>query len=159
RDITDIFAVQDEIAQSIVGTLKVTLTGAAPATVPSRNIEAYDAYLKGRHHLLTLTYTGVETAQRLFEQAITASPAYAPAHADLAGCFVHYTEQGRKSPHEAMPHARELARRAIALDSAGPDGHHWLARVAAEYDYDWPAALHHQQLAARSGRLAPAARG
>jgi TolB-like protein len=158
RDITDIFAVQDDIAQAIVGTLKVTLTGAAPAVHTSANVDAYDSYLKGRHQLLTLTYSGVVSAQQLFARAIAIDPGFAPAHADLAGCFVHYTEQGRKPPREAMPLAREHARRAISLDPTSPDGHHWLARVAAEYDYDWPTALAHYEKAVASGRLSPSAR-
>jgi tetratricopeptide (TPR) repeat protein len=159
RDITDIFAVQDDIAQAIVGTLKVTLTGAAPTVQASTNVDAYDAYLKGRHQLLTLTYAGVVAAQQLFETAIRIDGGFAPAHADLAGCFVHYAEQGRKSSHEAMPTARDMAKRALGLDPANPDGHHWLARVAAEYDYDWATALHHYEQATSSGRFSPSARG
>jgi tetratricopeptide (TPR) repeat protein len=109
--------------------------------------------------LLTLTYAGVVAAQQLFETAIRIDGGFAPAHADLAGCFVHYAEQGRKSSHEAMPTARAMAKRALGLDPANPDGHHWLARVAAEYDYDWATALHHYEQATSSGRFSPSARG
>src|SRR5262249_395548 len=135
RNMTDIFAVQDDIAHAIVDTLKIRLgRGAAPTTTPAKSIEAYDAYLPGRHHLVLLTADDVDAAQRYFEQAIALDPGYAPAHADLAGCYVLYAEQGRSPARDAMSRARDLARRAVQLDPSGPDGHHWLARVAAEYD-------------------------
>ena len=157
RNLTDIFAVQDDIAHAIVDTLKITLaSGAAPARTPAK-IDAYDAHLRGRHHLVLLTPDDVDAAQRYFEQAIAIDPSYAPAHADLAGCHVLYVEQGRSPAGEGMPRARDLARRAVQLDPAGPDGHHWLARVAAEYDLDWPTAEHHYEIAMASGRLRPAA--
>lgn len=113
--------------------------------------------IEGRPLDRELPASGCSLAQ-LLEQAIALDPGFAPAHADLAGCVVHFTEQGRKPRHEAMPIAREYASRAIALDPTSPDGHHWLARDVAEYDYDWPLALRHHERATASGRLSPSAR-
>jgi serine/threonine-protein kinase len=151
-EMTDIFAVQDEISQAIVDTLKVHLMGAKPAARRASNIDAYHAYLKGRQHLWRIAPDQVLRAQACFEEAIALDPDYAPAYAGLAGCFVGLAmELSQRSPHELMPLARAAASKAIQLDETRPEGHFWLARVAAQYDYDWTEALRRYRLAVACG--------
>jgi len=154
RQMTDIFAVQDDIAREIVTTLRGSLTGTR-GTIRAQNVEAYDAYLKGRYEMASLTAEGLERARAYFERAIAIEPDYAPPHADLAGCSVMGSEFSLVSWMEAMPRARAQAERALALDPTSPDAHHWLARVAAQFDFDWPRALRHYDQAIASGRITP----
>jgi TolB-like protein len=155
RELTDVFAVQDEISNAIVETLKLTLSGAKPPARQSRNLEAYEAYLRGRHQLVMLTRESVDRARRYFEEALLFDPLCAPAHADLAGCLVVAAEQGHKPASEMMSRARSGARRAVELDDDSPEGHHWLARVASQYDYDWIEAVREYNLAVASPSVQP----
>ncbi len=151
-EMTDIFAVQDDISQAIVDTLKVRLMGAKPTAQRSSNIDAYHAYLKGRQYLWRVAPDQVLRAQACFEEAIALDPTYAPAYAGLAGCYVGLAmEFSQKSPHELMPLARAAALKAIQLDESKPEGHFWLARVAAQYDYDWTEAWRRYRLAVACG--------
>jgi TolB-like protein len=157
REMTDVFAVQDEISQAIVDTLKLKLIPGKPvATGHAPNIEAYQAYLRGRHHLYPGSPEAIDRAKACFEEAIALDPDYAQAHAGLAGCYVHIAmEQPSKSAHEMMPLAKAAALKAVELDETKPEGHIWLARVAAQYDYDWTEALRQYRLALACGGLAP----
>ena len=89
RDLTDIFAVQDEITREIVEALKVMLKpGEKPITPKpqTRNVEAYDLYLRGRRQQHMFTRAGLTTAKDLFEQAIKFDPNYARAYCGIADC-------------------------------------------------------------------------
>ena len=153
-EMTDIFAVQDEISQAIVDTLKVHLMGAKPTAQRASNLDAYHAYLKGRQHLWRIAPDQVLRAQACFQEATALDPNYAPAYAGLAGCYVGLAmEFSQKSPHELMPLARAAASKAIQLDESRPEGHFWLARVAAQYDYDWTEALRRYSLAVACGGM------
>ena len=148
REMTDVFAVQDEISQSIVDTLKVKL--AARSVVSSRqtaNVEAYHAYLKGRHHLLKLTPDDVAISKGYLEKAIALDPAYAAAHARLAHALQLTGFMGWQSPLEMMPLAKAAALEALALDEREPNAHFVLAMIAGQFDYDWSEALRQCHLA------------
>ena len=89
RDLTDVFAVQDEITHRIVESLRVTLLPserAAIAKVPTDNLEAYQYYLRGRQFFHQQTKASLEIAKRMFEHAINLDPNYARAYAGLADC-------------------------------------------------------------------------
>ena len=89
RDLTDIFAVQDEIAHSIVDALRVRLlTGESRAIrkVPTTSIEAYQFYLRGRQFLSRHSTKSYEYAHRMFQRAIQLDPGYAQAYAGIADC-------------------------------------------------------------------------
>ena len=157
REMTDVFAVQDEISQAIVDTLKLKLIPGKPvATGHAPNVEAYQAYLRGRHHLYPGSPEAIDRAKACFEEAIALDPHYAQAHAGLAECYVHIAmEQSSKSARELMPLAKAAALKAVELDGTKPEGHIWLARVAAQYDYDWTEALRQYRLALACGGVAP----
>ena len=89
RDLTDVFAVQDEITHRIVASLRVTLLPSehrAIAKVPTDNLDAYQFYLRGRQLFHRRTKSEIITAKRMFQQAIELAPDYARAQAGLANC-------------------------------------------------------------------------
>jgi serine/threonine-protein kinase len=148
REMTDVFVVQDEISKSIVETLKVKLTaGSAAVSRQKANVEAYHAYLKGRHHLLKLTPDDVSRAKGYLEEAIALDPSYAAAYARLAHALQVSAFMGWEAPRDALPRAKAAASRALALDEHEPDAHMVLAMVAGQFEYDWVEALRHCRFA------------
>jgi serine/threonine protein kinase/tetratricopeptide (TPR) repeat protein len=149
RELTDVFAIQDEIAQAVVATLRVRLvehpSGDDDRTAslikrPTGNFEAYNLYLKARYELNQMTREGLVNSKRYFQEAIDLDPGYAHAHEGLA--YAHYTEGflGFVAPREAMPLAATAVRRAIELDEALAEAHATLGVILALYDWDWTAA-------------------
>ncbi len=97
RDLTDIFAIQDEITHAIVEQLKVSLLPAEKkviAQLPTANIEAYNYYLRGRRFLHRHSKSYLEMARRMFSRAVELDPLYARAYAGIADCdsllLLHY---------------------------------------------------------------------
>jgi adenylate cyclase len=89
RDLTDVFAVQDEITHRIVESLRIRLLPSerrAIEKVPTENLEAYQYYLRGRQFFHRQTKNSLEIAKRMFLRAIELDPNYARAHAGLADC-------------------------------------------------------------------------
>jgi serine/threonine-protein kinase len=141
REVADIFAMQDEIAQAIAGALKIRLSAAAP--VPRRyvpKLPAYEALLKGRHAFAKFTNESLRRSREYCEQAISLDPQYALPYGDLSHSMLVQTITGVLPAHEGMPKAREGALRAIAIDRGLPEAHAILGAVAALYDYDWTQA-------------------
>jgi TolB-like protein/Tfp pilus assembly protein PilF/tRNA A-37 threonylcarbamoyl transferase component Bud32 len=145
RTLEDVFAVQDELARAIAGTLANKFVGSAsgPLVKPSTgSLEAYTLYLRGRHAASRRTVEGLRAGIEYFDQAIAHDSAYAAAHAELAACWTlrGFEEFGDLPPHEAMPKAKAAASRALEIDPLLAEAHGWLAVVAALYDWDWAAA-------------------
>ena len=142
REMTDVFAVQDEIAAAITGALQVKLAVAPAALqryIPS--LPAYEAYLKARHHWAKMTPESLARCKGCYEQAIALDPGFALAHIGLANYFLLLAAApGLMPAHEAMPLVRALARKALDLDPLLPEAHADLGAVAAVYDYDWKEA-------------------
>ncbi len=89
RRLEDVFAIQDEIAQSIAAALRVVLTEKEKhdiEKVPTSNIQAYDYYLRGRQFLYQMRRQSLEYARQMFARAIVIDPEYARAHAGVADC-------------------------------------------------------------------------
>jgi eukaryotic-like serine/threonine-protein kinase len=144
RDPKDIFAVQDEISQSVVRALQVRLGGPARPLVsrPTGNLEAYDLYLKGRW-FWNLRATGPGPLHRaigFFQQAIALDSNYAAAWAGLADGYSMLPAFGDAPPAEAYPEAKRAVQRALALDSTLPEAYTSLGIISVFHDWDWPAA-------------------
>jgi TolB-like protein/predicted Ser/Thr protein kinase len=142
RELTDVFAIQDEIAAAIAGALQVKLA-VAPAVlrryVPS--LPAYEAYLKARHHWAKITPGSLVRSKEYYEQAIALDPGFALAYIGLADYFLMLSAGAGLMPaHEAMPRVRELARRALDIDSTLPEAQAMLGIVTGLYDYNWKEA-------------------
>ena len=164
RLLDDVFAMQDEISASISGALETTLVSgasAAPvahapmarAAAPSTDVDTYQLYLKGRFQWNRRTEEGLSEAVDLFRAATERDPQFAPAFAGLADSYVVLGTYGARAPHEVMPLAREMARKALAIDPSLAEPHAALGMVAASYDHDWAAA---EASFARAVTLAPA---
>jgi len=145
RKLTDIFAVETEIAKTIADTLQAKLTGSEKIAITSRpteNPEAHELYLKGRYFWNRRTGTNLQKAADYFQQAIGKDSNYALAFSGLADCHVllpAYAELG-SNPRDELPKALEAARKAVELDDALCEAHTSLARALAS-DLQLPAAM------------------
>jgi serine/threonine-protein kinase len=151
REMTDVFEIQDEISQNIVGKLRVKLasqsgSGVTPAPAVAlvkrytENLDAYNLYLKGRYEQNKTTREGIQTAKKLFEEAIALDPNYALAYAELGYC--HYVEVvlGFVSPRQATPAAKAALRKALELDETVAEAHATLGVILTYYEWDWAGA-------------------
>ena len=154
RELTDIFAMQDEIASAIAATLRKALhagTGrvsdneSARVTTRSRqpaNVEAYESYLKGRFQLHRRA-DGMHEARAHFERALALDADFAEAHAGLANSYLWLGTHAALPPAEAFARMRRHAEQALSLDPDLPDAHYLLGYVALWYDWDALACERH----------------
>ena len=129
RDAQDVFAIQDEIARSIVDRLKITLEGdqlQSLVKAGTRNLEAYQLYVKGRI-LLPRRGLAVPRAVECFQRAVTLDPEYAQAWAGLADAYTVLGYCGFVRPEDCMAKGTEAARRAVAIDPSLAEAHNALA--------------------------------
>ena len=105
REITDVFAVQDEIASAITAVLQSKLAVKAPAIRFTPRVDAYEAYLKGRHFTWSFTLNRFAEARRFYEEAIRLEPTFALAYAGLAEYF-HIASLGDGSEGGRRPRPR-----------------------------------------------------
>ena len=137
RQLTDILALQNEVALGVARAIKLELLPGAAVqhTSPKPvNAEAYEAYLKGRYFMQKRDQSAM-SAKDYFEQAIQLDPGYAPAYAGLSDFYVLTLP-----PKEAQPKAKEYAQKALKLDPSLPDSHISLAYIYFYDDWDWLAA-------------------
>ncbi len=136
RDLTDIFAVQDDVTQQIVDALAINLTeGDRQRLAPEHtgNVEAYDYFLRGRELWHRLTKETNIAARDLLQRAIELDPNFASAHAFLALTHgLDYLNGWSPSPPNSREQAEELARRAVALDDRDPRAH-WALSIVELY--------------------------
>ena len=125
RRMEDVFAIQDEIAQSIALALRVVLTEKEKheiEKVPTSNIQAYDYYLRGRQFLFQLRCPSLEFARQMFARAIAIDPNYARAYAGVADCS-SFLYMWFDASHDNLREALSASRRAVELDSESPVAH------------------------------------
>ena len=116
RQLEDIFAVQDEISRAIVDALKLQLAGDAAGVVPpTRNLDAYTTYLKGRFHFNKFTEIGLRKAYDLFQNALLQDPGFARAYAGIADVWCDLADDW-VAPDDAYPRAKAAAERALQRD-------------------------------------------
>ena len=140
RVIDDIFNVQDEIASTIANRLQLSFSEEpAPEEPPTRNIEAYELYLKGRGFLYQRGLS-IAKAIECFNQAVAIDPCYAQAWAGLADGYTTSGYSGFKPPAEVMPLALEAARKSLELDSNLAETHNAFACATLLYDRNYELA-------------------
>jgi TolB-like protein/Tfp pilus assembly protein PilF len=141
REMTDVFAIQDEIATAIANRLQVTLGGeATPLVTPATgNLDAYHLYLKGRYYLAQRGL-GLKKALECFDQALALDPNYALAHAGLADACAVLAQYGLAPPNVLRSKGRAAVER--ALDLAPDLGEVYCASGALGFicEWDWPRA-------------------
>ena len=140
RQLHDIFALQDEIVQSLVATLNLQLTILQRAWfLPQRtkNLKAYDYFLRGFEYFLSLTPEGLAKGRKMFEKAVELDPGYANAYGEMALSYlVSYIWQFDRDPGE-LDRAAELVDKAIALDDSSSDAYAvrgWIEAVRDQHD-------------------------
>jgi serine/threonine-protein kinase len=144
RMLHDVFAIQDEIANTIVDTLRVTSFGSSERPSPRRyteNVKAYSLYLRGRFAWNKRTQEGVAEAIDFFEQAIAEDPAYALAYTGLSDAYALGVDYRSVPVDEGLRHANIYARKAIALDDQLAEAHASLAWCLFIYDWKWDEAV------------------
>jgi TolB-like protein/Tfp pilus assembly protein PilF len=126
RKLTDIFAVESEIAKNIAETLQARLSGSEKSSIaktPTVNPEAYELYLKGRFFWNKRTGTDLRKAIDYFNQAIAKDPNYALAYVGLADSYLLLSSYAAVSPAESLPPARSALKKALELDDSLAEAH------------------------------------
>src|SRR5215203_5774246 len=139
---TDIFVVQDAIANKVVAALALRLGVEEQKHVTKRhteNVEAYQSYLKGRFHWNKRGPQDLQKAIEHFKQAIALDPSYALAHAGLADAYTLLANAGGPA-HEIMPKALKAAQKAVSLDEDLAEAHAALGNIFIYYLYDYVGA-------------------
>jgi TolB-like protein/tetratricopeptide (TPR) repeat protein len=139
RKLTDVFAVESEIAKTVADNLRARLTGHELATLnarPTENAAAHDLYLKGRFFWNKRDTNDLKKALTYFQQAANADPNYALAWSGVADVYVLLPLFGGANPEDAYPKAREAANKAVALDPNLAEPHADLAVLADIFDFD-----------------------
>jgi tetratricopeptide (TPR) repeat protein len=143
RDLADVFAVQEDVARSIVAALRVRLAPArdsALAVRPTSNLEAYDLYLKGRFAWNRRTGPALQEAVRYLEQAVARDSSFARAWAALADAYLLVVPYAGGSPADSWRKAEAAARKALALDSTSAEAYTSLGYGNTIYAWNWAAA-------------------
>jgi serine/threonine-protein kinase len=143
RQMDDAFAIQDEIARTIVNTLRETSladVAAPPLRRHTENARAYSLYLRGRFEWNRRTQDGIAAAIDYFEQAIAEDPRYAQAYTGLADSYALHVDYREVPVKGGFASAKAYARKALELDESLAEAHASLAWALFIYDWDWDAA-------------------
>src|SRR5215471_4890193 len=159
RNLKDVFAVQTELAQTIVEQLRGQLTGGAANPIAkadiqaevraaakggTENVEAHEAYLQGRFFLNRHSEKETDQARAAFERAVHLDPKFALAWAGLAQTHVwdcnYATEGGQKGFNAHLAAAREAVEKALAIEPDLPGALSARAMIETNFDYDWKGA-------------------
>jgi eukaryotic-like serine/threonine-protein kinase len=143
RTMSDVVAMQTDIARAIAGKIQVQL--AAPAAAPGArarrvNPDAYLAYLQGRYHWNKRSREMLLRSLDDFRQAIALDPDYAQAQAGLADSYLSLVLIAEPRPEQLLARARTAALAALRLDERLAEAHTSLAYAKFYYDWDWPGA-------------------
>jgi eukaryotic-like serine/threonine-protein kinase len=144
RKLTDIFAVESEIAKTVADRLQAKLTGAeqrAIASRPTENSEAHQLYLRGRFYWNKVLGPEFDKSRQYYQQAIELDPNYALAYAGLADFYGFALGYGLLPPEEKLAKmAEDMANKALELDPTLGEAYNALASAKLYYHRDWPAA-------------------
>ena len=143
RDMKDVLALQDEIAQDVAEQVRVKLTPRERSLliqVHAVDPEAYDAALRGWYWLNLFSPGSARKALDYFQNAITKDPSYALAYAGLAYSFYTLGEAGELPSREALPKAREAVAKALALDPSLAPAHTMLGMIKFFDGWDFSGA-------------------
>ena len=144
RKLTDVFAVESDIAKTIADTLQAELTGVEKQLIaarPTSDTAAYELYLKGRLLWGKRSGDNIPKAIGFYEQAITRDPNYALAYAGLAEAYVLLPFYTATAPQDAYPKAKSAALKALQLDDKLAEAHSALALILFVGDLDMAGSV------------------
>jgi TolB-like protein/Tfp pilus assembly protein PilF len=140
RNVKEIFDIQKQISEAIAAELKAVITPQEKhliEKVPTENLEAYDAYQKGRFYLYKLTPNDLEAAMKYFELAKEKDPNYALAYSGISYVWAVQMQMGYLSPAEAGPKSMEALMKAVELDSNNAEIVYSQAGINTWVMWDW----------------------
>jgi TolB-like protein/Flp pilus assembly protein TadD len=145
RELDDIFAIQTDVALQIAAALQAELTTDERARIeckPTRDLEAYQFYLQGRHHLVRFNKEGVTRSLYYFEQAVARDPGFALAYVGMAHAYTQFGVEGISDvlPLEAFARAQRAIDSALALDNNLAEAHGIVGLLRFTRDFDWKGA-------------------
>ena len=143
RKLTDLFAVESEVAKTIADTLQAKLTGSelsAMSIRPTQDPVAQDLLVQGRHFLALRRDDNLPRAIEFFRQAIARDPNYAAAYAGLSEALILLPRYTDANPSETRPQSRVAALKALELNPNLAEAHNALAKIAMDYDIDFAEA-------------------
>ncbi len=143
RDLEDIFAIQDEISETIVDKLKLKLLETEKRELRKRqtvDLEAYNLYLKGRWFWNKQTEEDLKKAIECFERSLEKDPNHAPSYAGLADCYSALPFYAAYQPEQALQKSTEAATKALHLDPDLAEAHVSLGRIMKNFEWDWEKA-------------------
>ena len=147
RQLEDIFAVQDDISRSIVDALKLQLTGdAAGVVAPTKSLDAYTTYLKGRFHFNKFSEVGLRKAYDLFQNALLQDPGFARAYAGIADVWCDLADDW-VPPDDAYPRAKSAAERALQRDPELADAMISIGKVLCWHEWKFADGVRHVERA------------
>ena len=141
RELTDVFAVQDEIAASISNALQLKLTGKPVGARPYKpKVPAWETFLQGRHHFFKVSPASYARAEEYFKQAVALDPQWADPHSALGNLYFSAGLHGWRPLKETIPMARASANMALGFLPQDAMAHAVLCLISALHDYDWKEA-------------------
>ena len=143
RKNSNIFAIQEEIAQSVFKRLQAgvaRVAGGHASRNPTENLAAYNFYLQGRYHLSQRTEEGLRKAIEFFDKVIAEDPRYAQAYSGLADAYELLGHYGVLAPADVWTKAASNAAWAVLQDENSAEAHTSLAHVKSTQDWDWLGA-------------------
>jgi len=140
RQLEDVFEIQDEISRAIVEALKLRLgSGNEQLVVPTKNLEAYNLYLKARFFYHRFSEASLRKSIDFFQRVLLLEPGYARAYAGMADCWCRLADDW-VAPDEAYPQAKTTAMRALQRDPDLAEAISSLGKVLAWYEWDFAGA-------------------
>ncbi len=142
RNMEDVFEIQDEISLTVVKELKIQLLGEEKDAIVkhhTKNLEAYNLYLKGSYHANKRDEVDLKKAIEYFKKALDIDPEYAMAYARLADSYLHLAAYS-DVPAEAYTKAKEAALKALDIDDKLAEAHAALAGIKMDHEWDWAGA-------------------
>lgn len=143
RELTDILALQSDVARAIAKQVQIQLTAQETVRLSSSakvNPEAHDAYLRGRFYWNKDAREDLERARNYFEEALNKDPLYAPAHAGLADYYSVLPFYTNARPDDVFPKAKESVAKALQIDNSLAEAHGTRAYILTYYDWNWAEA-------------------
>jgi len=152
KDVSDIFAIQSEVAQNVAKELKATLTSVETEQInkyQTQNPEAYNLYLQGRFFIEKRREEAIRKSIEYFEKAVSADPKYALAYAGLADAYFELPFYSKTPKQEGFAKSKEYVEKALGIDKNLAEAHAVLGGILTWNDWNWEEARRELQLAVK----------